>query len=322
MSAIARTAGTAARHTLDRRCVYIFPTRHGTMLGAMMMAILLGSINYDNALGYLLSFLLFGLFLIAMLHTYRNLTGLSYIGAEAIPVFAGTQAQFKLAFDNRGKSPRYSLLLAHWPRMKRRWRRQRRPIVTDSFIASLAANEITLATVAVDAPRRGWLNLQRVRITSVFPLGILRTWAYFEDPAKCLVYPQPEGRLPLPINGLPSEAAASGNSPGNEDFAGFRSYLPGDPIRAIAWKALARQEVVLVKRFTSGGSMRVWLQWADCASLNGTEARLKQLAKWVVDAERLGLSFGLEIPRTRIELGAGATHRHKCLRTLALYDTP
>ena len=322
MTTTARIAGTTARHMLDRRCVYIFPTRHGAMLGAMIMVILLGSINYDNALGYLLSFLLLGLFLIAMLHTYRNLAGLSYIGAKAIPVFAGSQAQFKLAFDNREKSLRYSLQLAHWPRMKRRWRRRRRPIITDTFIASLAANEITLATVTVGAPRRGWLNLQRVRITSVFPLGVLRTWAYFEDTAKCLVYPQPEGRLPLQIKGLSSEAAAPENSPGNEDFAGFRSYLPGDPIRAIAWKALARQEVVLVKRFTSGGSIRAWLRWVDCASLNNTEARLRQLAKWVVDAERLGLPFGLEMPSTRIELGAGPTHRHMCLRALALYDTP
>ncbi len=291
------------------------------MLGAMMVVILLGSINYDNALGYLLSFLLFGLFLIAMLHTYRNLAGLSYLGAEATPVFAGSRAQFKLAIDNRGKSPRYSLLLAHWPRIDSRWRRrQRRPMGNDTLLASLSTSGITLASVEVEAPTRGWLNLQRVRITSVFPLGILRTWAYFEDPAKCLVYPQPQGRLPLPIHGPSSEAAASGNNPGNEDFAGFRSYLPGDPIRAIAWKALARQETVLVKRFTSGGTTRVWLHWDDCVALSDTEARLKQLTKWVVEAERLGLSFGLEIPGQRIEVGSGATHRYNCLRALALYD--
>ena len=53
---------TPRRQQFDRKHVYIFPTRHGVMLGAMMLVILLGSINYDNALGYLLTFLLFGLF--------------------------------------------------------------------------------------------------------------------------------------------------------------------------------------------------------------------------------------------------------------------
>ena len=49
---------------LDRRHVYIFPTRHGFTLGVMLVVILLGAINYDNALGYLLAFLLGGLFLL------------------------------------------------------------------------------------------------------------------------------------------------------------------------------------------------------------------------------------------------------------------
>lgn len=322
MSTTAPPVSALVPHTLDRRRVYIFPTRHGLMLGAMMMVILLGSINYDNALGYLLSFLLFGVFLIGTLHTYSNLAGLSYIGTEAPPVFAGTVARFKMAFDNRGKPPRYSLRLAHWPRLKRRWRwKRRREKVSAAMIPSMSAYDITQATIEIAAPRRGWLDLQRVRVSSVFPLGILRAWAYFENHHACLVYPNPQGRLPLPLHGPSAQTAEVGNSQGNEDFAGFRPYLPGDPVRAIAWKALARQEAVLVKRFTSGGSQRVWLRWADCASLNDAEARLSQLTKWVLEADRLGVPYGLELPLVQLEPGLGAPHRHNCLRSLALYGT-
>ncbi len=321
MSATAPGLSVSPRHTLDRRRVYIFPTRHGLMLGTMLFVILLGSINYDNALGYLLTFLLFGLFLIGMLHTYRNLAGLSYIGAEAKPVFAGGQAQFVLTFDNRGQCSRYSLALAHWPRFRRRWRRGRRDSVI-SRVPSIAATDVVQASISVSAPHRGWLRLQRVRITSTFPLGILRAWAYFDDDAAGLVYPATDGPLPLPARGPSADAVRAGTNQGNDDFAGFRQYRPGDPIRAIAWKSLARQETLLVKRFTSGASRSVRLAWADCANLAGTEARLSQLAKWVVEADRLDLRYGLELPGLSLELAAGTSHRHQCLRALALYDAP
>ena len=166
---------------------------------------------------------------------------------------------------------------------------------------------------------RGWIALERVRLTSTFPLGILRAWAYFEDDTRCLVYPRPDGALPLPVSGASAAAARAGTQQGNDDFAGFRPYQPGDPIRAIAWKSLAREDTVLVKRFTSGAAARLLLRWDDCAALADTESRLCQLTAWVVDAERLGLEYGLELPRAAVAPGRGRAHRHECLRALALY---
>jgi len=320
MSTTTPSLSAPVQLTFDRRRVYIFPTRHGFMLGAMIFVILLGSINYDNALGYLLSFLLFGLFLIATLHTYNNLAGMSYIGAATTPVYAGATARFKLTFDNRDRPVRYSLQLFHWPPRKRRWRRRLPNKHPGVSIALMAAGDMAHATLEIDAAERGWLNLQRVRVTSVFPLGVLRAWAYFEDHHQCLVYPKPEGQLPLPIHGPSAEAQTVGNSPGSEDFGGFRPYTPGDPIRAIAWKALARQETILVKRFTSGGSQQAWVRWVDCGSLKDIEARLCQMTKWIVEADRLGLAYGLELPGYALAPNRGADHRHECLRALALYD--
>ena len=44
--------------TLTQRNVYILPTRPGFMLGATLLILLVGSINYQLNLGYLLTFLL------------------------------------------------------------------------------------------------------------------------------------------------------------------------------------------------------------------------------------------------------------------------
>ena len=106
---------------------------------------------------------------------------------------------------------------------------------------------------------------------------------------------------------------------GHDDFAGFRPYHAGDPIRAIAWKNLARADVLLVKRFTSGAAERIVLAWAHSAALADPEARLSQLTAWILEAERLGLHYGLDLPGTQIPPATGAAHRHLCLKALALF---
>ncbi len=317
ISAGVPSAALPVRQSLDRRRVYIFLTRHGFMLGSMVFVILLGSINYDNALGYLLTFLLFGLLLVTMLHTYRNLAGIAYLGAEAKPVFAGEPAAFVLGFDNRGKAPRHSVGIAYSPLRAGRWWRRRR--THSAVLANIGADRLARVTLPLPSTRRGWLPLQRIRLTSTFPLGILRAWAYFTDPAVCLVYPRPQGSLPLPVDGLAASSVMGGVHHGHDDFAGFRPYHAGDPIRAIAWKNLARADVLLVKRFTSGAAERIVLAWAHSAALADPEARLSQLTAWILEAERLGLHYGLELPGTQIPPATGAAHRHQCLKALALF---
>lgn len=318
MSAGVHDVTLPVRQSLDRRRVYIFLTRHGFMLGSMVFVILLGSINYDNALGYLLTFLLFGLFLVAMLHTYRNLAGIAYLGAEAKPVFAGEPLAFVLAFDNRGQAQRHSIEFSHRPpREGRWWRRQR---TRQSVLANIGADRIARVSLRLPSTRRGWLALQRIRLTSTFPLGILRAWAYFADPATGLVYPRPEGPLPLPIDGLAASSAIGGVHQGHDDFAGFRPYHAGDAIRAIAWKNLARADVLLVKRFKSGAAERIMLTWQHTAGLADPEARLSQLTAWILEAERLGLHYGLDLPDTQMPPATGAAHHHACLKALALFS--
>ena len=91
---------------LGRRRIYILPTRQGVGFALLLMAILLGSANYENGLGYVLTFVLASLALVSILHTYANLAGLRLRPAPAQPVFAGDPATFELVIDNRGGRPR------------------------------------------------------------------------------------------------------------------------------------------------------------------------------------------------------------------------
>jgi len=312
-------AAVAASPTqrLDRRRVYIFPSRAGFTLGAMLVVILLGAINYDNALGYLLSFLLGGMFLVAMLHTYHNLAGLDFLGAHAAPVFAGERARFECVIGNPWPRARLALALLRRPRGASR--RERRRLAREGSAFDLEPDSTLAVGITLDAPRRGWLSLGRLRLESGYPLGILRAWAYFASDARCLVYPAPRGSLALPYAATQAAGSTGTAMLGADEFAGLRPYSSGDPVRAIAWKTLAREQQLMIKRFHGQGSQQLELDWRTVASLGDVEARLSQLTAWVLEAERRGARYALTLPGHTIALGQGTAHRDTCLRALALF---
>jgi len=49
------------------------------------------------------------------------------------------------------------------------------------------------------------------------------------------------------------------------------------------------------------------------------ETRLSVLARWVLDAEEAGLSWGLRLPGGEIPQAHGTAHTHACLKALALH---
>ncbi|NNL99410.1 MAG: DUF58 domain-containing protein, partial [Gammaproteobacteria bacterium] len=153
----------------------------------------------------------------------------------------------------------------------------------------------------------------------VYPLGLVRAWAYLELPGRCVVYPRPDGRLPVPADTGQDGLEGASDAAGREDFADLRAWQPGDTPRAIAWKVLARSDELVVKRF-SGAAAPVWLDWQATATLRDTEARLSQLARWALDADRGGQPCGLRLPGLTLEPDTGGHWRDAALTALAEFD--
>ena len=90
--------GTDASTTkLRPRRVYILPTGVGLVFGLMAFAMLLGSMNYNNNLSFVLTFILIGIGFVAMHQCQRNLVGLELSFAGSDPVFAGQSIRFRIA---------------------------------------------------------------------------------------------------------------------------------------------------------------------------------------------------------------------------------
>ena len=290
---------------LGQRRVYILPTSAGVMFAVTLALLLIGSINYNLSLGYVLTFLLAGIGVVSILHTWRNLARVALRPAKTRPVFAGDSARFHIVVENPGAHQRVSLAIQLAGQSA---------VYFD--VAPRGAQDVE---AGMPTARRGVLRPGRFRIFTVYPVGLFYAWANVELDLHCLVYARPEpGHVPLPPAQTASgQGGASGT--GEEDFAGLRTYHPGDSPRRIAWKAFARSDVFLTKQFSGSAASELWLNLADIPEALGLEARVSRLTRWVIEAETAGQRFGLRLFGIEFEPEFGASHRDRCLQAIALY---
>ncbi len=292
---------------LGRRRIYILPTRYGIAFGAVLLAMLVGSINYSASLGYALTFLLTGLG-VAMLHQcHANLLGLAVEFAGAPPAFAGGRATFRLRLSHPGRGPRYEIVLGAEGR--------------EFGPVDVPAGQPVVAAFDVPAARRGRLTAPRFSIATRHPGALFRAWTVARMEISCIVYPEPAPRGAVPIPAMHEEHGHGTTGSGDSDFAGLRNAVPGDPPRRIAWKAFARTDDLLLKEF-SGGTHPIDLFDYDAVPGDDPERRLSILARWCIDAAAEGRSFGLKLPCETVPVGSGDAHLHRCLEALALFPAP
>jgi uncharacterized protein (DUF58 family) len=285
------------------------PTRAGWTLGVLLLAMLLGSVNYENSLGLLLTFLLGSLAVVSILHTHRNLAGLRLAPGRTEPVFAGEAAQFAILLENPGATRRAVAL---------------RPRAQSAPREAVAA-DLPPGTSAVEllrpAARRGRLALGPVVVETRFPLGLARAWSVLELELGCLVYPRPGPPCPWPApSGSDREGdAAAPSGVGQGDFAGVRRHHPGESPGTVHWKASARAEVLLSKHFLGEQGAQLWLSWDALPGL-ATEERLSQLCRWALEAHGSARPWGLRLPGFEAGPDRGEAHLRRCLAALAEFE--
>jgi uncharacterized protein (DUF58 family) len=315
---------------LDRRRVYILPTRAGLAFGVAVLLLLVGSINYALQLGYLLTFLVASMAIVGMHSTHANLANIVLCGIRVEPVFAGDVAVFEISATNPSTLDRFALRFAFNVAISPGARNggARKAGIGQSKTAShsrpptvtveLPARGLRTVNVPLPAPTRGRLPAPRITIETRFPFGLWRAWAYLTPSLAAMVYPAPEEDAPP----LPLAAGGGGDSVGmassGDDFAGVRPYQPGDAQKLIAWRLAARSDDLSVKQFEASGGGEMMLDFDALPPSLGVEERLSRLARWVMDAESAHVRYGLRLPDAMIFTGAGGQHRDQCLTALAL----
>jgi uncharacterized protein (DUF58 family) len=301
-----RADGRRALITRDR--VYILPTRQGYMLLAVLLVMLLGSINYSNNMAFLLTFLIVGIGHNAMWYTHRNLLGLKVTVLPVQPVFAGTAPLLMLRLEEVQGRAREALRLQAGGRES-----------PPAFLEPRASADIA---VSLQARPRGAYSLPRQRLSTRYPLGLLRAWTWLTLDTEVLVYPMPVAAESIPLAADDSggdRPVASSAAAGVPDE--IRDYRPGDAPSRIAWKAVARSGRLFVRDSSSGDAAPSWLDWESIPG-NDTEHRLSVLCHLVLEAHAGGQPFGLRLPGVRFVPDTGVEHLERCLRALAVFGIP
>lgn len=289
---------------MKKRRIKISPTRQGYVFLLILIALLSGSANYNNNLGFILTFLLGSMLIVSIFHSLKNLSALRITSVKVKPVFSSENAVFQLR-----------VRVDSLPR----------PALHFRFASSeTVSHDFTLETeesisISIKSAHRGTLNPGPITVSTYYPLGLIRCHFALPLDCECTVYPEPL----QDFHHLVNDRSNLGNSPriqlnASSDFTGFKAYQPGDSLKHVSWKAFARGQGLLVKEFDGESTSVVMIDWYSVPDFD-TEQKLSLLCRMLLEAHRLNLVYGLRIPGQTIQPDRSHRQKHDCLRTLALF---
>jgi uncharacterized protein (DUF58 family) len=307
----------AHQSTLTHRNVYILPTRAGWMLAITLLLLLVGSINYQLNLGYLLTFLIAGCALIGLHVAHGNVCGLQVSAQADEAVFAGQPVRVSIRLQNPSRKHRYAIGLNWWSEQAQHG---------DPTWADVPATAAQGVDLSWPTTQRGRWPVPPVAVETRFPLGTFRVWHWWKPAATYWVYPAPETSAPaLPHLPHPDDGPALGAQTGarSDEVDGLRPYRRGDPLKWIAWKKAARlgddnPAQWASRDFSRPPSAELWLDATSCG-LSDLEGQRSRLCAWVLQAEERGLHYGLRLHDVEIAPNQGPAHRQRCLEALACH---
>lgn len=285
---------------LHPRRIYILPTRFGLGFAVLLLAMLVGALNFNNNPALLLALLVAAITVIGFHHNVGQLNRIVLRSIHAVPVHAGQPIALRFDFHVEAGAARPALVLDR-----------------DAQSVRFSLPDEGEGEVRFDLPTstRGYLPTGRFRLWTEYPFGITWAWSVLHPELRVLVYPAPEvDAPPLPI-GDRNDQGARLRFPG-DDWHGLREHRVGDPPKHIAWKPSARQERLLVKEFADPQAAALVLDWQTLPLQ--PEARIARLTRWVIEARDRNLGFRLRLPEVELGPGRGAEFAAHCLRELAL----
>jgi uncharacterized protein (DUF58 family) len=299
--------------------IYIVPTVPGLYFGGLTFVMLLVGAGYQNNLVNLLAFFMLALLFVSMVITQAQLQDIEITQFEIPPTFAfsSTEVRVRVRVSSKG-SDREGLVF------------QIRGFEGCSAATSLPVGKETLVQWTIQSPARGLHRISRLDLSSVFPLGLFFSWRILPVNADWWVYPKKEGSWVAPEFNLAALSAGSmafqaRHLGAAEDFHEHRKYVPGDSVRQVDWKAVARnpENPWLVKELEDLEQPLLWINGGaePFRDLADPELRLSQLSSWLDRALHEQRAVRFEYPEQQVVwVGRGKAFIESCWRVLAQAD--
>ncbi|MDR2216619.1 MAG: DUF58 domain-containing protein [Nevskiaceae bacterium] len=297
---------------MNRRRLYILPTRTGLAFGGLLAIAFIAALNYGSGLAMLLTFWLTGFAIAAMLRTHRMMVNVRLTSLHAQPVFAGQNVPVRVHVD-AAVALQDVAAAAKINAANVTLNRDFDPLDIDPPSGDSGA-----MTLQFPPASRGVWKMPPIKLSTHAPFGLFRTWTWFAPPVETQIYPRPEGGRAMPetpgdTGGLRHDATAAGF----DELTSLRPFREGDSPRQVAWKAYARNAPLLVREYRD--NVQLAREFNYDALSGSMEQRLSQLCEWVLQAATRGERYRLRLPSVDLD-GSGPAHRNACLSALAQYQ--
>ena len=333
--------------TLNLRNVYIFFSREGLLFGVLLLITFVAGINYGNNLVLGLCFYLVSVWLISFHLTFAHLSGLQVKLIDVTMAEVGAPVWVTLQLRSESRQPRRQLLFSFEQpsddSVKRPLsdRQDESELVANDLIINKSgakeSNKITQARQILLVPRlqdeqtirlavmtntRGELELPRLQIKTVYPLGIMRAWSYVYFARTAWVYPKPLSfDWQAQYLAVSSEDLPTGGqyTQGQDDFERLDTYIEGESLARVSWAHVARGQGMFTKHFADPVGHEQTLDYADMPAAHH-EQKLQQLAHGVMVLGQLNVPFQMQLPhelRSQTPVGQGDVFAQACLLRLA-----
>lgn len=245
--------------------VYVFFSPQGGLFALLLMITFVTGVNYGNnlVLGFL--FYLASIWLISVFMTFSHLVKLSVRSCNIAPVQAGDCAKIDIEILNKGNTARQvsvgfdaQSLNAQVPKtLFGIPLTKAQPYNSDTAKTKLSlphtltlpmVGDTATASVYLKTHKRGVFELPRLTISTVYPLGIMRAWAYARFNKKIAVYPAPLAFDGI-THGQTGEQTTTAYVAGQDEFLGLDTYKEGESLARVSWRHLASGQGMLLKQF-------------------------------------------------------------------------
>ncbi|OZG73485.1 hypothetical protein BTA51_10740 [Hahella sp. CCB-MM4] len=289
---------------LSHREIFILPTRWGVLFLGLIGLLILTGINYQNSMILAVGFFLFSILLLNIVSAYRNISGLYIKFHHSEPCFAGDLGGLEFVVAAREKN--HSSIEIGW--------------VPESFnTVDIEKGQSVRFIIELPCPERGRYRPGRMLITSVFPMGLIRAWSWQDLKAEIIVYPKPlESQMVWGQAEGDQQSGKKAMIPGQEDFEGLRSYVPGESLNRVAWKKYAQSGEFYSKEFAQPLTDPEWIDFS-AYSVGDTEIRLAMMCHQVLAMNAKRQLYGVRLPGKVIAPDLSELHKNQCLSALALY---
>jgi hypothetical protein len=315
---------------LNLRNVYIFFSHEGMLFAVLLIITFIAGINYGNNLVLGLCFYLISVWLISFHVTFAHISGLKVRLLDVTMAEIGAPVWVTLQLQSDSRQPRRQLLFSFNPADKKTGKNANKKIKhnaesQDSVLVTRLKGE-QIIRLPVQTHRRGQLELPRLVIKTVYPLGIMRAWSYVYFARNAWVSPKPEAfdwQAQYAIASQQDLPTGGQYRHGQDDFERLDSYIEGESLARVSWGHVARGQGMLTKHFADPVGHEQTLDYADMPAAQH-EQKLAQLAYGALTLGQLGVPFNMRLSNeassdasSAVIMGEGDSFAQACLLRLA-----